>query len=242
LKIAHITDIHISEDGSLIREIDVRKNFQAVMESVSGFTPDLILLGGDLAAEEGEIDAYKWIKSELAKVSIPYLIVPGNHDDVTNLGLVFELEDVEQNDWKFIRQFHELTILGLDSSQGKISDQQLHWLHNSLSLLDKQTLLFLHHPPIDCGCLFMDTKYPLANRNEVFAMIAGCEYIKAIFCGHYHTEKTLLFQGKQIFLTPATTIQMSQTSSSYQVESLRPGWRLIEYSPAHLSTRVVYVD
>lgn len=241
-KIVHITDLHISEDGSPVRDIDVRGNFLAVLESAGRFMPDLVVLGGDLAAEEGELGAYYWIKEVLTDISIPYVIVPGNHDVLLNLDEVFDIKDSLQQSWDFIWQNDDLVIIGLDSSKGEISNQQLHWLHKSFKSLEKDALLFMHHPPIDCGCAFMDTNYPLFNRKDVFHLISDCSQVAAVFCGHYHTEKTVIRENKQIYLTPATMMQMSQTSSSYEVDSLRPGWRLIEWTASKLSTRVIYLD
>ncbi len=242
VRIAHITDLHISEDGSLFRDIDVRNNFLEVLESALRFVPDVIVLGGDLAADKGELGAYRWIKEVLAEQSSSCLIVPGNHDVLPNLEKVFNIKNSRQQSQDFVCHYEELVVLGLDSSKGVITSQQLDWFHESLKSLEKDAILFIHHPPIDCGCTFMDSRYALTNRKDVFQLVSECPQIAAVFCGHYHTEKTIIQEGKQVYLTPSTAMQISQTSSSYEPESLRPGWRLIEWTPSKLSTRVIYLD
>ncbi len=242
LNIAHITDLHIAEDDSPVRNINVRQNFLRVLGSASSFRPDLIVLGGDLAAENGEVGAYQWIKSQLDNIEIPYLITPGNHDDVGNLASFFKSGNPDFQSWDVIWKDDNVIVMGVDSSKGVITDQQLHWMHKTAKTANSPILLFMHYPPLNCGCRFMDAKYPLTNKKDVFNVIAGCNNISAVFCGHYHTEKTLVEQDKAVFLTPSTMMQMSQTNPSYEIESLRPGWRWIEFKPSGLSTRVIYPD
>ena len=85
ISIAHLTDIHIGPSEVPVRAINVRRNFEKALQQITFEKPDLIVLGGDLAADCGEVEAYQWIKPRLDQADIPYLIIPGNHDRVDNL-------------------------------------------------------------------------------------------------------------------------------------------------------------
>ncbi len=67
------------------------------------------------------------------------------------------------------------------------------------------------------------------------------EMIKNIFCGHYHTDKTIIKEGKNIVITPSTMFQLSTDQIEYKVDSYRAGWRLIEWDGAQLKTSVFYL-
>ena len=82
LKIGQISDLHIGEDENLVQGIDVRANFQKALRSKSIEDMDLLVLSGDLANEDGEPGAYRfvfecgtvskdqldWLKVEAAKI------------------------------------------------------------------------------------------------------------------------------------------------------------------------------
>ena len=130
-------------------------------------------------------------------------------------------------------------LIFLDSSSETITKDQIDWL--SLNNWDQSSLLFMHHPPANCGCNFMDRKYPLKNQAETMAALNKISGIKAVFCGHYHTEKTILSEDKTIFITPSTMMQLSQDNNEYEVTSFQPGWRIIEWDGSKIETRVEYL-
>ena len=68
MKIGQISDIHIGEDESLVQEIDVRKNFLDAINSESMKDLDLLVLSGDLANENAEPGAYKFIADQIKSV------------------------------------------------------------------------------------------------------------------------------------------------------------------------------
>ncbi len=240
IRIAHVTDIHIAPDGSLVRDIDTRKSFDAVLGKAITENPDIIVFGGDLAAVNGELEAYQWIEGRLAESGVPYLIIAGNHDNPGNLKAVFELDSADDDELFFIKKIGVCQLIGLDSSKNSVSHTQLDWLQNKMSSNLVPSLLFMHHPPLYCGCEFMDSKYPLENREEVFETLREISTISHIFCGHYHTEKTIFEDDKTVFITPSTMHQIGQTGSQYKEVSRLFGWRMIEWCNSGLKTSVHY--
>ena len=241
MKIAHCTDLHINAGNDPVREVAVLKNAERVLTEIKSHQPDLIILGGDLAATCGEIEAYIWIKRQLDRLSLPFLILAGNHGSVVNLQSIFKQPSANVEELYDEFSTVEGLILCLDSSKASISRPQLEWFEEKCASLSSDTLLFLHHPPADCGCLFMDRKHPLQNRDLLFELIKNCGQISNIFCGHYHTERTIISYGKNIFITPSTMMEISPFQSQYEVSRTIPGWRLIDWESGSLRTSVHYV-
>ncbi|MDY6992835.1 MAG: metallophosphoesterase, partial [Pseudomonadota bacterium] len=225
LVIAQVTDIHISPTEATYRDINVRQQFLDVVDTLASKPLDLLVLSGDLAAYSGEIEAYLWIKQALTLLPYPYVVMAGNHDNVAHLSKVFELSQDDRladGSLCFSRIVRQRRLLFLDSSPNQVSKAQLDWLHAQLSREQQPVLVFIHHPPWRCGCQFMDKCYPLENRETVWPILAQFPSIQHIFCGHYHTEKTVIHQGKSIHITPATTFQINPDTADFMIAHTRP--------------------
>jgi len=240
LIMAQISDIHISEGPEDYQGIPVRENFLNTLENVGSHNPDLVVLSGDLAADHGEIGAYKFLAEALAKISIPTVIMPGNHDILSHLKNSLNLEpDPDRNEYYFIKSFQGFPIIFLDTTSNKLSRSQLEWLKDtSKEQAEKELLVFIHHPPLKCGCLFMDTHYPLLNWEETWDLISKLENIKHIFCGHYHTDKIIHSEGKNIYLCPSTMMQLSNSNPDFEIISKAPAWRMIKWDGRELETKI----
>lgn len=240
LKIAYIADLHISHRGELVRNIPVEKNFEQLVPQVVKTAPDLIIFGGDQAAWDGETNAYHQIESLLKGTGIPYLGLAGNHDDIPRLNELFSLE-LTTDELYYTKTVKGKRLFFLDSSKHSVSQEQLEWLKEEAASEESEALLFIHHPPTRCGCRYMDRDYPLRNGEELFSLLKTIPNIRYIFCGHYHTEKTFIKNGKTIFITPSTAFQLSQENPEYEVSSYQPGWRWIEWDGEELGTSVRYL-
>ncbi len=246
LKITHITDTHIGEIDALRGKIDSRKNFLNVLQQVKREDPDIIVLGGDLAGDRGEIASYRWIKQEMDSLNIPYQVMAGNHDITENMYSIFKLKEGpvvgSLYDKKKIKG---RTLIFLDSSSHKVDQFQLKQLEMDAKKSGEEIMLFIHHPPLECGCLFMDMHYPLLNRDEVFPVLQSISNLNYIICGHYHTEKTVFRNGKTFLITPSTMLQFSQNDPDFKIDFNvdRPsvGWRTIFWDDVGLKTRVKYL-
>lgn len=246
LKIAHITDMHIGESDAPRGKLYPRQSFQKVLASVQLAKPDLIVLGGDLAADKGELKAYRWIKEALDDLKIPYHIMAGNHDVVENLESVFEMKGGPIEGTLYRKyQILDRTLIFLDSSTNTIDGLQLAQLKEDAGKKSGDIMLFIHHPPLFCGCHFMDHTYPLLNHDTVFPVIQSLPKIKYIICGHYHTEKTIVKDDKLILLTPSTMLQFSQTDPDFKIDfddDKQPvGWRMITWKNGTIETNVIFV-
>jgi len=245
LVIAQITDPHIGPSDTVYKGINVRKQFKQVLDHLAQQSLDLLVLSGDLAAQEGEPEAYLWIKKTLASFPFPYEIMAGNHDHVGRMIKVFDWyqPEVARNGMLyFTRTLKGKRLIFLDSSPYRISKAQLQWLSEELMDPKEEVLLFIHHPPMLCDCPFMDERHCLHNINEVWTMLESFPSIKHIFCGHYHTNKSVVNNKISIHLTPSTCFQIDNQSPQFKIEHTQPGWRLIKWKGTRVQTHVEYLS
>ena len=92
MKICLITDIHIDAPGELPIGLDTRLQFVQTIQKIKEKKYDFMIVAGDLCHKTGIKETYLWIKSQLNETSIPYCVIPGNHDTSPVLAEVFGLD------------------------------------------------------------------------------------------------------------------------------------------------------
>lgn len=242
LRIAQVSDIHIGPTDEPVQGIDVRNNFLKTLEAILEKDVDYVVFSGDIAADKAEPEAYQWVAEKLKDFPIQWDIMGGNHDKIEIMSPFFDIQsDIHHNMLYYHRQINHVNMVFLDSSTDFVQQEQLQWLKQTCSKIDHEVLMFMHHPPTLSGCLFMDTKYPLKNIDEVRQTLKTIPNIQNIFVGHYHTEKFLILDGKNIHLTPSTMMQIDTRTPGFKMEHTRPGWRYINFSDGRLETEVHYL-
>lgn len=232
LTIAQVSDIHIGATANQQSGVDMRQHFQAVLTVLRQYPLDLLVLSGDLALVAGEPEAYRWIQQQLTTFPCPYLVMTGNHDNLENLVEVFAIppSDLHQKMLCFRRKLKGCHLIFLDTLSYVLPEAQQHWLAQQLAQIDEEVLVFMHHPPILCDCVFMDSRYSLQNIDQVWPILAKAPNVKHVFCGHYHTEREITLDGTHVHVTPSTMLQIDTKTREFMIASRTPGWRMIEWS------------
>ncbi|MEN8217118.1 MAG: metallophosphoesterase [Pseudomonadota bacterium] len=243
LVIAQVTDLHIGPSDISYRGIKVREQFLDVLQVLANKELDLLVLSGDLAAIEGEPEAYAWLRQVLTTFPYPYIVMAGNHDHAVRMKRAFDLADSDMSRGMlyFSRTIKGKRLLFLDSSSYRIPKQQLEWLSTQLADSRERVLLFIHHPPLLCDCQFMDECHALQNIDDVLQVLDQSPQIQHIFCGHYHADKTVEKNGKSFHLTPSTVFQIDTENPEFAIEHTKPGWRIIEWENRQVQTYVEYL-
>ena len=263
MRIAHISDLHIAPENTFAYDVDTRKNFLLVLKDVLDWNPDCIVITGDLLFRDDDMEAYTWIKEKLHTIKAPVFIIPGNHDNVKTLNTLFsperEVRDKKagcfssnvllkeigaQHEMAYILSFDELEIIFLDSSSACVSKEQLSDLTDHI-IEDgyKQRIIFIHHPPILSGHVYLDREWPLLNISEVKPVIKRISKASSsltIFCGHYHYEDLIKTDHFVMHVTPSTFIQIDPAYSEFKKLNVNTGWRKIEVNPSGIESQVVW--
>ncbi len=98
-----ISDSHI-DDEKLVMGVDSQANLTCVVEHISKQLYDALIFSGDLS-HNGTINSYIRINEILKPLNNKACILPGNHDNKSNLAKIFDnslLSNFQLNDWEII--------------------------------------------------------------------------------------------------------------------------------------------
>lgn len=234
--IAQITDIHIGQAGEDTFDVDVRNNLvRTVAQSVRDGAQELVVTG-DLAFRSGHPDIYAWLADELSKLSIPWWVLPGNHDDPAMMRDAFGERLYSRQ--LCVRTLGQRTLAFVDSGPSSVDATQLDALREVLRGTVRTPLVFVHHPPAPLGVPYMDGGHMLQNHQELLSVLRGGPCGANVFCGHYHVERTLSLGNVSVFATPSTFFQIDPRHKEFVVDHRNPGYRVIHFDDNTLQTAV----
>ena len=243
-KIAHITDLHLTDDFEPARGVDVAGNFIKTLDSIGqDQTIDQIVLTGDLCFQDPNEIVMKWVREMLEQTGIPFHVIPGNHDSSKMMAKVFAKQlEINNSELYYIDNREEINFLLLDTAKGYVSKKQLDWLKQNANDLEGPSIVFMHHPPVN-AVPYMDANYSMTNKKEFQQVLYSLENIEAIFCGHYHIGKKINMKDlPPVYITPSTYFQIDDTTEDFKISSYNIGWRKIVWKDNNLKTGVVWVS
>lgn len=241
LKIGQLSDIHIGEDENLVQDIDVRGNFQKALNSKSMQDLDLLVLSGDLANENGEPGAYKYIAEVLKNYDKPWCVIPGNHDRLDVMEQYFDLSGKVHNGRCYYRyDINDRSIFFLDSADGTISKDQLEWFKAEANAVEGEMILFTHYPPCFCGHRFMDMRYHMKNIVEVQEVFSSIKNLTHIYVGHYHSQFKVNVGRQLVHVSPSIQMQIDPDVPYFRLKSSAPGWQVIKWGENFEETEVYF--
>ena len=217
--VAQISDLHLKAGQRLTYGVvDTLGALRRAVDhlNASDPRPDIVVISGDLV-DFGRADEYAVLHPELARLHMPYYLVPGNHDSRGPLLEAFRdhaylpLSAEGPLDW--VVDEHPLRLIGLDSTLpgshgGQLHDSQLQWLDAQLSLRpEAPTLLILHHPPFISGIGHMDRE-PFINATALEQVVARHPQVERLLCGHLHRPMQRRFGGSLSCVCPGTSHQI----------------------------------
>ena len=199
-----ISDSHI-DDNKLVMGVDSQANLGAIVSMISQKNYEALLISGDLS-HNGTLESYQTLQKILDPIETEIYVLPGNHDNLSNLSQVFNksyLCNFTIDCWE---------VITIDSVQagkvsGRLSDEQLYSLSQEInSSSAKYIVLCLHHPPVSMQSDW-DDKMSLENPEDLFAVIDQFDNIKAIMWGHAHQCYESNRNGVKLFSCPSTALQ-----------------------------------
>ena len=199
-----ISDSHIDND-KLVMGVDSQANLGTIVSLISEKNYDALLISGDLA-HNGTLESYLKLQKILNPIKTEIYVLPGNHDDLSNLSQIFNQSSL----CNFIIGCWE--VITIDSVQvgkvsGRLNDEQLHSLSQQISSSSaKYIALCLHHPPVSMQSDW-DDEMSLENPEDLFAVIDQFDNIKAIMWGHAHQCSESNRNGVKLFSCPSTALQ-----------------------------------
>ena len=210
----HLSDTHLrAEGGRLYGSVDAEDHLRqllAELEASEG-RPEAIVFTGDLA-DRGEPNAYDRLRAMVEPVAdrlgAQVIWVMGNHDDrgAFRQGLLAELPSERPIDRVY--DVNGLRVITLDSTvpgshHGELSDAQLDWLAEELSVRAPHgTILAMHHPPLP-SVLDLAAAVELRDQSGLAEVLFGTD-VRSIIAGHLHYSSTGTFAGIPVSVASAT--------------------------------------
>lgn len=215
--IAQLSDPHIRPKGELYQGVaDSNRMFAEAIAHLHALDrrPDVVLITGDLV-DEGAPAEYAMARELLSASSIPFFVIPGNHDQREHFRAAFQdqayLPAAGPLHW--CSDDHPVRLIGLDSCppgqhHGQIDTQGLAWLAGVLAQdRVKPTVLLLHHPPFWSGIPYMD-KYRYLDADPLEAVVRSAPNIERVLCGHVHRTMLRRWGGTVLCSCPSTTTEI----------------------------------
>ncbi|KAA0100866.1 phosphodiesterase [Mycolicibacterium sp. P1-18] len=215
--IAQLSDPHVRPKGVLYHDVvDSNAGLTDAVEHVRALTttPDLVLVTGDLV-DHGEPAEYHQVREILDGLPVPYLVIPGNHDDRENFRRAFADHPYlpRTGPLHFCVDDHPVRIIGLDSTvpghhHGHLDAAGLDWLATTLARdTTKPTLIMLHHPPFVSGIPYLD-EYRYFSGAELAAVVERAPNVEIVVCGHVHRSMVRRWARTVVVTCPSTATQI----------------------------------
>jgi 3',5'-cyclic AMP phosphodiesterase CpdA len=200
--------------------------------------PDLVLLSGDVV-DEGAPAEYANARKLLAALELPFLVIPGNHDergafraafhDHAYLPVAGPLHYVAGAYGPVRVVALDVTLPGLH--HGAVDDAALAWLEHALAQESgRPTLLMMHQPPFACGIPYLD-KYWCEGGARLDAVLRRYPAVERVVCGHVHRTMQLRFGGTALCTAPstATAIALQLRADAKPASYMEPPACLLHY-------------
>lgn len=216
--IAHISDLHLRPEGQLYADL-VPSNAMAgaAVRHLNGLIPrpDLVIVTGDIV-EGGTDEEYFVARRILDQIEIPYLVIPGNHDEREAFRRAFADHTYlpTSGPLHYCLDAHPLRIVALDSTvpgkhHGDIEPPALAWLEQTLAAeSSKRTLLLMHHHPFASGIPYLD-EYRHLGAAAIEALIRPHGAVERVLCGHVHRFMLARFGHTVAMSCPSTASQIA---------------------------------
>jgi 3',5'-cyclic AMP phosphodiesterase CpdA len=214
--IAQISDTHIRPKGRLAMDrVDTAGHLARAVAHLNALrpAPDLVLVTGDLV-DAGMPEEYAHLRDLLAPLAMPVYLIPGNHDLRAPLREVFAAHRYLPADdfMQYAVEDHPVRLIALDTltpgaPHGELCDARLDWLEARLAESSRPTILFLHHPPFECGIREFDDTRLNVGAERLAAIVGRHRNVERILCGHVHRPIQVRWAGTIASVAPSTAHQ-----------------------------------
>lgn len=229
LRLVQFSDCHVPSDpAATYRGLDAGGALERLSGAVRSFSPDLVLLTGDVSEDAGDA-SYDRVARSLARIGSPVYALPGNHDDPAAMQRHFP-----RGPWRgpaFYPLGDWLLVL-LDSTgpgriDGTLPGETFADLENELAeSAARHILVALHHQPIPVGSPWID-KYALETEQaeRLLALLEGDGRVRCVSWGHVHQDFRAERGGMLLLGAPSTVANGVPGREKFMLDENGPACR-----------------
>ncbi len=238
-----LTDMHIREEGRMAYgRIDTAPYLDTAVQSILQLPqrPQAVVLTGDLT-DFGRPQEYERLARLLSPLTMPWFLLPGNHDDRDQMRRSFPQHQYLGTDGfvQYSLALGEVQLIAIDTvesgaSHGRLCQDRLAWLSQALDRhRDQPVVIAMHHPPFQTGIGHMDRIGLLEGADDLAALVSQHPNVERIMCGHLHRTIYRRFAGTVVSTAPSPAHQVCldispQAASAWNLEP--PGFHLHAWS------------
>jgi 3',5'-cyclic AMP phosphodiesterase CpdA len=180
---------------------------------------DFLLVPGDMT-QHGEAANHAWIAERFAQLPYPVYVIPGNHDipvlekneqsiapqEFPHFYRMFGYEDPSRP--YYTQQILPgVRLIGLNSNTfdgdgkqiGRMDDEQLDWLRNTLAKSQEEVVMvMIHHNVLEHlpnqSTQTLGKRYMLENASELLSILRSYN-VNLVFTGHLHIQDVAYQDG-----------------------------------------------
>ena len=212
--IAHISDPHICPRGRRYRDaVDSNAQLALAIGQLNSLLPRpaIVIVTGDVV-DEGTGAEYSEARAILGKLSVPYVVIPGNHDDREVFRSFFAdhtyLPDSGPINF-VIDDRGPVRLVGLDITvpgehHGLMEKTAACWLDDVLAgEPTRPTMIMMHQPPFASHIPYIDA-YWCRKSWRLAEVTKRYPAVTRIVCGHVHRFMVTQFGGTTLCTAPST--------------------------------------
>lgn len=238
--LVQLTDLHIREPGRLAyRRIDTAPYLQRAVQTIVRLRqrPEAVVITGDLT-DFGRAAEYAHLAQLLAPLDMPVYLVPGNHDDPSELRRAFPSHTYlgAEGFVQYSVRVGGLRLVTLDTTEfgkpyGGLCEERLAWLERTLDAhRDEPVVIAMHHPPFQTLIGHMDVQSLLQGAEAMERIVARHPNVERVICGHVHRAVEVRFGGTIACTSPTAAHQVAldldpQAASQWVLEP--PAFRIL---------------
>jgi len=215
--IAQLSDPHIKSPGQLLYDrIDTAGYLERAVAHVLRLDPlpDLVIMTGDLV-DGGKAEEYALLRRLLAPLPMPLYAIPGNHDAREALRAAFADKGFfpPEGFLQYVVEDQPVRLIALDTlvegkPYGELCADRLAWLDARLGEQgDKPVVLFMHHPPFECGIDAFDHARLQHGDQRLAELVRRHGNVERAVCGHVHRPIQVRWAGTMASIAPSTAHQ-----------------------------------
>ena len=227
-RLIQFSDCHVSAKPARYRGCDARAGFEKVLETALDGSPDLLLGTGDMSEDHSEA-SYGYLGERLQKTGVPFVTVPGNHDEPW---LQQRLLGPCPVDEPLVVAAGAWQVIALNSAvhgeiPGALSRHMLDGLVAALDASLKPKAIFLHHQPLPVGSPWID-RYPLREPERLWRVLEGRRQVRLVAWGHIHQPFAAMRGGISLLGAPSTAANSVPAREKFMLDERGPACRWFE--------------
>lgn len=249
MKIIHLSDLHLSFDGSSVWGQDTRQKLLRALKQIELLGDiDVLIVSGDLS-DDGSLSSYCFADQAFSRINIPTYWCPGNHDKLDVLLQRFRPsfcrldEQVAISGWRIYLLNSVVPIPEeprRNRSRGIISKDTWEQLSTQLSLHPEPSIVVLHHPPLELGG-WQDERI-LENRLVFREQLKSHSNVRLVLSGHVHCYSQREEDGIIYCTAPSLGFSYDKELPKYNIQPGLEGYNCITIDNGQISIEYLRLD